>query len=104
MAKKRFYPSIRDRSKAPSGMEKEMVKEYGSSSRSQAMHMKKKDGGMIHEDWAAPCLTPRSVIEKEWPGYGYIMGEQMKDLFSGVNDMMKKDRKETNSIKDPRKY
>lgn len=49
------------------------------------------DGEMIHDDYGAPALCPREVIEMEWPELGRYLDQREPDLFSGVQRQMKKD-------------
>lgn len=61
------------------------------------------DGEMIHDDYSAPALCPRHVIEMEWPELGRYMDERMPDLFSGVQRQMKKDMSDMKKLYKPAK-
>ena len=83
-------------------------KSYG---KAQAADMKYKsqsvmnqDAGMIQDDWSAPALLPRMVIDKDWPhGWNYMnYGEA--DLFTGVQKQIKEDHSDMKKAFGPRKY
>jgi len=71
----------------PMGHESRSRSEYHRS-----MMRMKEDSHMIGDDFSAPALCPRSVIDKEWgSNYQYIMDGQIKDLYGAVTSTMKED-------------
>ncbi len=82
----------------------EMEKHEGYVGREETRRTMKHDGGMIHEDHAAPCLLPRHVIEEYWPKAGaYHMG-YTDTLFQGVQEQLHEDTKDFGEEYEPRKY
>jgi len=61
-------------------------------------------GMMISEDRGAPCNLPRSVIQREYPQTMSYMDKSIADLYSGVEEQMRKDGSDFKKILDPAKY
>lgn len=78
-----------------------MAKRYHSS---DPRKMMKQDGGMIHDDWSAPALLPRQVIDKEWPARHQYSGGYVDDLFMGVSKQLSEDASDLKRIMKPKKY
>lgn len=93
MAKKKYYQSPKDRmdeSKAMKGGPKKANKDYSK--------------GMIREDWSAPALCPREVMQKYWPAGAYYDNGYVSDLFSGVQDQLDQSASDYAKVKKPSKY
>jgi hypothetical protein len=71
----------------PAGHESHARSEYH-----RTMMRMKEDSHMINEDFGAPALCPREVIDKEW-GYQrhYVMEGQIRDLYGAVSATMAED-------------
>jgi hypothetical protein len=74
----------------------------------QVMHKEHSMGGvaMIADDWSAPALLPRNVIDRNWPrshDYDY-MGGHINDLFTGVQDQIGDDVSDLRREMNPKKY
>lgn len=59
---------------------------------------------MINDDWGAPALLPRHVIDKAYPERGHYMGYGMPDLYTGVEQQINEDGMELGHINKPKKY
>ena len=92
MAKKRYYEGakMRDREQY-AGMEETKM-------------MMSRDSNMIKEDWNAPCLLPKEVIDRDWPRAGkYNMG-YVDTLFNGVQKQLEEDASDFKKVFAPKKY
>lgn len=70
----------------------------------ESRRMMARDGAMIKEDMAAPCLLPRSVIDEYWPrAANYHMG-YVDDLFYGAQKQMHEDYEDFGREMKPGKY
>lgn len=49
------------------------------------------DSRMIGDDWSAPALLPRMVMDKDWPQAHNYMNYGEADLFMGVQKQLKED-------------
>jgi len=64
----------------------------------------RRDGNMIHENHAAPCLLPEDVIDRDWPraaqyNFGYV-----DTLFTGVQKQLAEDAADSRRAFKPKKY
>jgi len=70
----------------------------------ESRRMMARDGAMIREDMAAPCLLPRNVIDEYWPrAANYHMG-YVDDLFYGAQKQMHEDYADFGREMEPKKY
>jgi hypothetical protein len=61
--------------------------------------------GMIADDWAAPALLPRNVIDRNWPSnHVDYMGGHIDDLFTGVQEQLGEDAADLRREMEPKKY
>lgn len=109
MAKKKYYQSVNDRLAESRGMERyEMREEERREKKMEKGGPKKANRdysrGMIREDWNAPALCPREVMQKYWPAGGYYDNGYVSDLFSGVQDQLDQSAHEYSMVKKPSKY
>ncbi len=66
--------------------------------------MRKKDRGMIHEDWSAQALVPSGSMRKDWPTVDFGLQDAPPMLFSGVNSQMSKDSSVVRKERSKRKF
>lgn len=59
---------------------------------------------MISDDWNAPALLPREVMDKQWPAGQSYMNHTEADLFTGVNKGLQEDSKNYKGSFRPGKY
>ncbi|HEY5268696.1 MAG TPA: hypothetical protein VII94_06290 [Candidatus Saccharimonadales bacterium] len=70
----------------------------------ESRRMMARDGSMIREDFSAPALLPRGVIDEYWPkANNYHMG-YVEDLFYGVQKQMHEDYDDLGREMKPKKY
>jgi len=69
-------------------------------------HESKRKGssGMITDDWGAPALLPRQVMDKEWPAAEHYMNYGEPDLFTGVTRQIGEDAAGMRKVAKPHKY
>ncbi len=74
----------------------QVKKVYGKGMASDKRHADEKvmnrDSHMIEEDWSAPCLLPKMVIDRDWPRSHNYMNYSEADLFMGVNKQLNEDQ------------
>lgn len=99
-ARKGYTDHVREARVRPSGYEDRGSMELGPAgheSRSKneyhrAQMRMKEDSHMIKEDYSAPALCPRGIIDREWgSNYDYILDGQIMDLYGAVSATMKED-------------
>lgn len=70
----------------------------------ESRSMMARDGAMIREDFSAPALLPRNVIDEYWPrANNYHMG-YVEDLFYGAQKQMHEDYDDLGRAMGPKKY
>ena len=63
-----------------------------------------RDSGMIREDWSAPCLLPKQVIDRDWARNSNYMNYSEEDLYMGVQKQLREDRDGFEKAFKPGKY
>ncbi len=58
----------------------------------RAKDMESREGGMINDDWNAPSLLPRMVIDKYYGTDYHYVEQTQPDLYTGVEKQLKMDR------------
>ena len=89
MAKKRFYS--------------EMMRPLSNGTAENIRKEMSRYGSMMKQDWSAPALCPREVIQKEFPRVPSPFGDGPADLYSGVQGRMENARRMMRKIINPTK-